>query len=185
MLIQFSCLQMRSSSNFRLDQWSTASPGRYQKMHAHTQTPNELLFYHSVLPMQPEKADIIDMIIRRALIQAIKCQCNCTFPFEFIRKGIFSCRNTATKVSYRSAIVGTNAYSASQLVNIIQQWVSSGPILEVEWWLLDVYADCPARISSLNDPECQNSEQVIGHPTMMTTDPALLLKCTQVTNNDK
>ena len=117
---------------------------------------------YSVLPLQPEKAEKVDTIIHRELIEPISCQCNCTFPDGFIRRGKFSCRNTTATVSYRSTIVGTNTYNASQLVNIIQQWVSSGPILEVEWWLLDVYADCPARISSLNDPECQNSEHSDG-----------------------
>ena len=70
-------------------------------------------------------------------------------------------------------------------MNFIQEWVRSGPILEVEWWLLDVYADCPARISSLNDPECQVSGPVISDPTMMIANPALFFKCAQVTDYGK
>ena len=175
-----SYLQIMSPFNFRLDQWSTASLGRYKTYYSvpHTVMHTISLYIHFVSPIQPSKAEKIDAIICHALTEAISCQCNCSFPHDFIRKGKFSCLNTTTKVSYRSTIVGTTVHNASQLVNFIQKWVSTGPILEVEWWLLHVNANCPVRISSLSDSECQDSRPVACNPTMMAGDP-LLFKCVQ------
>ena len=132
--------------------------------------------YHTYwLSLQPEYAWKLDTHIRGILARAISRLCNCTFPLDFIRSGRFSCRNSTSKATYRSAIITTASHDARQLVDFIQKWVSSRPILELDWWLLDVYTDCPAGILSFSDPECQGSVPAC-NATLLTNNP-LTLKC--------
>ena len=68
---------------------------------------------------------------------------------EFIRKGLFRCWNSLNEFTYRSAIVGTEAHNATELVGFLQEWVNSEPALQVDQFELEVGTRCPVLIPSL------------------------------------
>ena len=124
--------------------------------------------------IQPEKARRVEEAIQNAIVDTISSQCKCNFPHQLIRKGRFSCRNTTTEATYRSTITGTMSNNASQLVNFIQNWVHIKPTIEVDWYLLDVYNDCPVRISSLTGRECRVTGPNSSDQTLITSDPVII-----------
>jgi len=87
--------------------------------------------------------------IHSRIAKAISYQCNCSFPVEFIRDGFFRCWNAPDEFTYRSAIVGTEAHNATELVQFLEEWVNSEPALQVGRFELWVDTKCPVLISSL------------------------------------
>ena len=94
---------------------------------------------------------------------------------SFLRPGVFLCHGNPTKTTYRSTIVNPFATTnATQLVGIIQSWVSSGPSLILDGLLVRVSADCPTAISSLDEGECESGD--------VSSDPGLGQRITQTLN---
>ena len=103
---------------------------------------------------QPEKAAKLDKYIQGVVTKAISDHCSCNFPPDFIRAGIFSCRRASNEVSYRSTIVGMETHNTTELLGLIEDWVSSGPVLKIGWYLADVYTNFPVELLSLDEMEC-------------------------------
>ena len=77
------------------------------------------------------------------------------FTTKFLREGLFLCHGNPTKATYRSTFVNPfPTTNASQLVGIIQSWVSSGPSLIIDGLLVRVNAECPTCIDGLDTDEC-------------------------------
>ena len=55
---------------------------------------------------------------------------------------------------YRNALIGTLNFNGTQIVDFIQDWVSTGPLIEVNGSSMRVDSSCPTAISSLNEPVC-------------------------------
>ena len=107
----------------------------------------------------------IERSIHKSIADAISRQCKCVFLPEYIGPGTFSCRNATTEATYRSKINGTVSHNVSQVMNLVQNWVDTRPILPVDWWMLSVYTNCPVHIpESHTYPECQTS----GSPSNQT-----------------
>ena len=53
--------------------------------------------------------------------------------------------------------------NSSELLGIIQNWVSSGPTLVLEGLSVRVNQHCPTRIESLEDGECENEAMYDPH----------------------
>jgi len=87
--------------------------------------------------------------IHSGIAEAISYQCNCSFPAEFIRGGLFRCWNAPDEFTYRSAIVGTETHNATELVQFLEEWVNSEPALQVDQFELWVGMKFPVPISSL------------------------------------
>ena len=83
------------------------------------------------------------------IAKAISYHCNCSFPVEFIRDGLFRCWKATDEFAYRSAIVGTEAHNATELVQFLEEWVNSEPALQVDRFELWVDTQCPVQIPSL------------------------------------
>ena len=107
-----------------------------------------LIFHDQSYFQQVERALKIESYIHSEVTQAISEHCNCSFSMEFIRNGVFRCWNASNEVTYRSTIVGTKANNATQLVQFLQKWVNSKPVLLVEIFELWVDTKCPVRLSS-------------------------------------
>ena len=107
-----------------------------------------LIFHDQSYFQQVERALKIESYIHSEVTQAISEHCNCSFSMEFIRNGVFRCWNASNEVTYRSTIVGTKANNATQLVQFLQKWVNSEPVLLVEIFELWVDTKCPVRLSS-------------------------------------
>ena len=126
--------------------------------------------------LQSKTIELLESNIRNTLVEAIVNQCKCKFPLSNIpASGQFSCRTTNTRITYRNTIFGTPGYSASRLLDTLQNWVTSAPTIRIKQLLLDVYADCPVRISLLSDPECPASEsKVVNNSILITSDPGVI-----------
>ena len=92
---------------------------------------------------------MIRSFIHSGIAKAISYHCNCSFPVEYIRDGLFRCWNAPDEFTYRSAIVGTVAHNATELVQFLEEWVNSQPALQVDHFELWIDTKCPVPISSL------------------------------------
>ena len=52
-------------------------------------------------------------------------------------------------------MIGSQQVSAQQLVNLLQEWIGSAPVLSVQAQLLSVDMNCAVAITSFAEPECQ------------------------------
>jgi hypothetical protein len=55
---------------------------------------------------------------------------------------------------YQNALIGTLNFNGTQIIDFIQVWVSTGPLIEVDGDSMRVDSSCPTAISSLNEPVC-------------------------------
>ena len=108
--------------------------------------------------IQDDKALKYQSSIRNKILKEITSRCQCRVPKENLLPGSFSCLDSHNQTTYRSTIIGTRFYNATQLVEFIQDWVTSGPTLTIQWYTVKLDPKCPVSISSLGDPECRQSE---------------------------
>ena len=106
---------------------------------------------------QLEKTGRIEDQLQFQLTLIIRERCtDCyTFSTAFLRQGQFLCHDNPTTATYRSTLINpfTNKNS-TQLVGIIQSWVSTCPSLILDGLVVRVYHDAPTCIPSLHDGEC-------------------------------
>jgi hypothetical protein len=62
---------------------------------------------------------------------------------------------------YRNALIGTHNFNGTQIVDFIQDWVSTGPLVEVGGNSMRVDSSCAAAISSLDEPVCGEKEKCL------------------------
>ena len=100
------------------------------------------------------EAELYKHHIEVALIEAIESRCECHFPRENLLKALFTCANSSNLTTYRNTLIGTHTFNATQLIGFIQDWVSSGPQIEIKSYAVWLDSSCPVAISSLKEPEC-------------------------------
>ncbi len=59
-------------------------------------------------------------------------------------------------VTYRAEISGTQAASAVEIANYIEDWLADGAIVAFEFLLIPVDSTCQVILTSIADPECIN-----------------------------
>lgn len=64
-------------------------------------------------------------------------------------------------MTFRATLWGLADVSAHALAKVLQEWVSSGPSIKLEWYLVDIDKDCPVAIASDSEPECHSSHPVL------------------------
>ena len=82
--------------------------------------------------------------------------CQCTFSSNYITEGYFSCDSKEiTHVIYRAKISSTSYTDSETLIDLIQNWVSSGTA-SLTLNQLQLYMDplCVVLINSFSDPLC-------------------------------
>ena len=79
------------------------------------------------------------------------------------------------QATYRSTISGIVGNNATHLLSVLQDWVATGPVIELDLMLLHVSPDCPVHIASKADPECSPSEPLtFDNPTLITSDSEVI-----------
>ena len=116
--------------------------------------------------IQDDKALKYQSSIRDKIIQEITSRCQCRVPKENLLPGTFSCQDSHNQTTYRSTIIGTQSYNATELVEFIQDWVTSGPTLTIQWYTVKLDPKCPVSISSLGDPECEKESSYLDDPNI-------------------
>ena len=137
--------------------------------------PFIFIFIDCVLIFQDEKTFEIQSDIRTELVKVISEYCQCNFSINSISPGVFSCRQSANSVTYRSSVIGLDS---DQFVSMIDQWVKTGTAaMVIRSFFVDVrnYEECPVQLKSILDPECTVNEQGSAAPrTLITSDPAVI-----------
>ena len=116
--------------------------------------------------MQDPSKNITEQLlnVRRAIIQELDTRVcpSCGLTISNIRNDEFSCHGgLKNRIVYRAMIIGTDTYSATDLVSLIQSWITSGSAsITVFSSRLRFDKDCTAFLDTLNDPDCPfNAEQ--------------------------
>ena len=98
--------------------------------------------------------DLYTYHIEAALIEAIESRCECHFPKENLFNASFSCSDSPNLATYRNTLTGTHNFNSTQLIDFIQDWVSSGPRVNIKGYSVKIDSSCHVAIASMNDPEC-------------------------------
>ena len=101
----------------------------------------------------------IQSCVHKQMLQAITKRCQCKLPKENLLPGTFSCLESHNQTTYRSSIIGTKFNNVTELAEFIQDWVTFGPTLTIQWYTVKLDPKCPVSISSLDDPECGRIEK--------------------------
>ena len=102
---------------------------------------------HTFSPFQGEKKDRIEDEIKTHLVRIIRQNCTMCYDLTtaFLRKGSFLCQRNPTHFTYRSTLVNPfPTTNSSELLGIIQSWVSSGPTLVPDGLSVRVNRYCPS-----------------------------------------
>ncbi len=60
---------------------------------------------------------------------------------------------------YRTTLFGLENVSAHEMVKVIQRWVSSGPAVKIQWYVVDIVKSCPVAIPSDVYAECVSPDK--------------------------
>ena len=72
---------------------------------------------------------------------------------------------------FRAHILGTSNYSAIDLVDLLQSWVTSGrAYIKINSFRLQLDPTCPSQLDTLDDPECPVNE-ITTSPKPTTSKP--------------
>jgi hypothetical protein len=69
-------------------------------------------------------------------------------------KASFSCASSPNLTTYRNTLIGTHNFNATQLIGLIQDWVTSAPKINIRDYSVYLDSSCPVTIASLDEPEC-------------------------------
>ena len=63
-------------------------------------------------------------------------------------------------MTYRNALIGTLNFNGTQIVDFIQDWVSTGSLIKINQGnSMRVDSSCPTAISFLDEPVCGDKEK--------------------------
>ena len=118
----------------------------------------------------------IEQVLQSHMIQIIRSNCTeCKqLTTSSFRKGLFLCHSNPTKTTYRTTLINSfPTKNSTQLVGIIQNWVSSSPSLVLNGLLVRVSPTCQTSISRIDERECDSG---------VRTDPGLGERITHTLN---
>ncbi len=79
-------------------------------------------------------------------------------------------------MTYRNTLI-SSPYT-DQVTEYIKDWVKSEPVVQVGDFHLRVNKDCPVRISSMNDPECSNTDLPAAEvPSIIASSDPVIIGC--------
>ncbi len=99
-----------------------------------------------------EKSQDIDSNIASVLMG----QCQCSIDVDTtITNGGFQCfPDSPESVTYRAQVHGTSEVVASDFIRIIENWLTTGPSLNVKAQFLNVHTSCQVSITSIDETKC-------------------------------
>ena len=112
---------------------------------------------------------------RRAIIEELDARVcpSCGLTIANIKDDEFSCHGGLTdRIIYRAMIIGTDTYSAPNLVSLIQSWVASGSAsVTVFSSRLRFDKDCTTFLDTFNEPDCPLSVEPQQTTTVVASNP--------------
>ena len=105
------------------------------------------------------------------MVQNTERLCQCGFNAENITDSAFRCfQSSEHQVTFQARLHGTANVTSIQLIEYIQQWISTEIHVVVQGVRLDIDM-CPVAITSFQDPHCPETTQ----PTSDTTQTTLTM----------
>ena len=101
----------------------------------------------------------IEQELQTYMIKIIHSNCTECKPLttSSFRKGLFLCHSNPTTTTYRTTLVNLfPATNSTDMVGIIQSWVSDGASLVLDGLLVRLSQTCPVSISRLDVGECDS-----------------------------
>ena len=94
--------------------------------------------------------------LRLSLINTLNILCHCGLTESYISDEELSCRgNLQNQIVYRGRVRGSEQYSSSDLVDLMQSWVDTGHAsLMVGISRLEADPTCPVFLDNINSPDC-------------------------------
>ena len=80
---------------------------------------------------------------------------------------------------YRNTLLGTHNFNGTQIVDFIQDWVSTGPLIKIDGNSVRVDSSCPTAISSLDEPAVHHEKE-----KCVYDDDPKYAKCAQQLDDD-
>ena len=100
--------------------------------------------------------------IKEVLVKAIERRCKCRFPItNLLNEDLFMREDPWNVIIYRNALLGTHNFNSTLIIGLIQDWVSTGPLIKINGNPLRIDSSCPTAISSLDDPVCGEKEKCL------------------------
>ena len=95
------------------------------------------------------------MDIVHQVLNQLSSTCHCEITTKILNEGSFACFKDSEKtVTYRAKLSGTSSLSTAFLLSLLEDWVSSGPVVKVGGVLMRVDPQYQVPISSLSEEEC-------------------------------
>ena len=108
--------------------------------------------------------------IANNVINELQQLSQCNLAANVINNGGFICfMQSPQYVTYRAKIQGTTNVAALELISYIEQWVTSGAILNVRAQFLNLQPFCTVPIISADEDECEIPSQSTSELPMIST----------------
>ena len=106
--------------------------------------------------MQNENANSKVEAVSAAIVSNINQRCQCGLSHKNITDGVFRCFSSSPQaVTFRAILYGTAKASSSEIISLIEEWISIDVTIPVLSVLINIDSRCTATISSFDDGECQ------------------------------
>ena len=104
--------------------------------------------------MQVDEQKAFLHLVKQQVSEGIQEFCDCNFT-SYIRETRLRCSYYPSHATIRGYITGTRNYTASHMLRLIDQWISStSTVILTESTVLDVNRNCTVEVNSWNDNEC-------------------------------
>ena len=105
------------------------------------------------------QTDLEDTIVRLSNVhdevqREIEGRCQCGFTGQHLSVGEFQCLGNPNEATYRARLNGTADANSSELIMIIEQWISGDVSILVGGVRFSIDSTCFVEIASFEDPEC-------------------------------
>lgn len=119
---------------------------------------------HMLLQVTTES--YITSFVQTEVIQAVRSICQCDFQMNYISEVVLLCdEQNPNQAVYRARITSYGDYTAEQLVHIIEDWITQGPMTTSDGNTIVFDPNCPIRISTNSDPICEQAIIIIASIT--------------------
>ena len=104
------------------------------------------------------------MDIAADIVTFMLATCNCDFTSDHLTNRVFLCDSSSPQsVSYQTQLHGTLQANVSQLITILQQWISSGTkLITVQVSLLKIDDLCIVSLDTQTPCKKQNASSTLG-----------------------
>ncbi len=106
------------------------------------------------MQLQEGMVELMYKTMQSWIVKAIQSQGH-VIPKDNIQPGYFSCYRSTTETTYRTTITGTENLSSVDYADLIREWVESGVMTRVQWYVIKIKKACPVIIASMYEDECE------------------------------